>query len=178
MIEPLNQGDTDGLCGLYCLMNAIRIVMAPHRELKREEVRALFTAGVRFLAQQGTLPEAVHSCVGEQEWPKLARYLVATAQDIVGRPIFLERARLSKSVAIRETIRSIEGMITSGKAPCVFLRGKSQHYTVISGYTPLSFKLFDSYGYRWVLRRSCGATGTPRSLHRFHVQSIIALSAP
>ena len=178
IIEPLNQGDSDGLCGLYCLINAIRIVMAPHRELEREEVRALFTAGVGFLARQGTLLEAVHSCVGEREWPKLARHLVATAQDIVERPILLERIRLSKGVAIQETIRNIEGMINSGKAPCIFLRGKSRHYTVISGYTPSSLRLFDSFGYHRVLRRSCGTVRTPGSLHRFHVQSIIAVTAP
>lgn len=176
IIEPLNQGDSDGLCGLYCLINAIRIVMAPHYELKREEVRALFTAGVGFLSRQGTLLEAVHSCVAEREWPKLAQHLVATAQDIVGRPILLEQTRLSKGTTIHETIRSIEMMIASGKAPCVFLRGKSRHYTVISGYTPLSLRLFDSFGYQRVLRRSCGTTRTPGSLHRFHLQSIIALS--
>ena len=177
-IEPLTQGDSDGLCGLYCLINAIRIVLAPHSQLKRAEVRVLFTAGVHFLARQGTLPEAVHSCVGEREWPKLARLLVATAQDIVGRPIVLERVKLPKSVGSHDTIQSIERMITLGKAPCVFLRGKSRHYTVISGYTPLSLKLFDSFGYHRVLRRSCGTTGTPGLRHRFHLQSIIALSAP
>lgn len=74
--------------------------------------------------------------------------------------------------------RGIEGMIISGKAPCVFLRGKSRHYTVISGYTPSSLRLFDSFGYHRVLRRSCGTAGTPGTLHRFHVQSIIALTAP
>lgn len=152
--------------------------MAPYRELEREEVRALFTAGVGFLARQGTLLEAVHSCVGEREWPKLARCLVATAQDIVDRPILLERTTLSKSLEIRDTIRGIEGMITAGKAPCVFLCGKSRHYTVISGYTPSSLRLFDSFGYHRVLRRSCGTSGTSGSLHRFHLQSIIALTAP
>lgn len=178
LIEPLTQGDSDGLCGLYCLINAVRIVMAPHRELKREEVRALFTAGVHVLAREGSLPEAVHSCVGEREWPKLARLLVANAQDIVNRPILLERVKLPNGAGNHEAIRSIERMITSAKAPCVFLRGKSRHYTVISGYTPLSLKLFDSFGYHRVLRRSCGTTRTPGSRHRFHLRSIVALSAP
>lgn len=178
LIEPVTQGDLDGLCGLYCLINAIRVVMAPHRELKREEVRAMFTAGVRFLDRQGTLPETVHSCIGERDWPKLARRLVATAQNIVDRPILLERARLSKGVETAETIQSLEQMIASGKAPCIFLRGKSQHYTVISGYTPSSLKLFDSFGYHRVLRRSCGTARTAGSIHRFHLQSIITLAAP
>lgn len=176
LIDPLTQGDFDGLCGLYCLINAIRILMAPHRELKRKEVRALFTAGVQFLAQRGNLPEAVHSCVGEREWPKLARRLVTTAQEIVDRPIVLERGRLLRGVGIDETIRSVEEMITSGKAPCVFLRGKSRHYTVISGYTPVSLKLFDSFGFHRLLIKSCGTTSEETARHRLHVQSMIALA--
>ncbi len=178
LIDPVTQGDLDGLCGLYCLINAIRIVMAPHQELKREEVRAMFTAGVHFLARQGTLPETVNSCIGERDWPKLARHLVATAQKIVDRPILIERTTLSKYAACHETIRDIERMITAGKAPCVFFRGKARHYTVISGYTPLSLRLFDSFGYHRVLRGSCGTAGTSGTLHRFHLQSIIALTAP
>lgn len=176
LVEPLAQGDTDGLCGLYCLINAIRIVMAPYRELRREEVRALFTAGVGFLTRQGSLPEAVHSCIRERDWPKVATSIGVAAQDIIERPIVVEQAKLSRRVSSADTFRSLEQMIISGKAPCVFVRGKSRHYTVISGYTPLSFKLFDSFGYHRVLRRSCGTAGSASSLHRFHIQSIVAVS--
>jgi hypothetical protein len=133
---------------------------------------------VRFLARQGSLPEAVHSCIGERDWPKLARHLVEIAQDTGGRPIALEHARLPNRVGIAETSRSITEMITSGAAPCVFLRGKTRHYTVISGYTPSSFKLFDSFGFHRVLRRSCSTTEAPGPRHRFHLRSIISLSAP
>lgn len=150
--------------------------MAPHRELKREEVRAVFTAGMNILALQGALPEAVHSCIRERDWPKLARRLVTTAQDVVERPILIEWLKLSKSMAIEEAICSIERLVTAGKAPCVFLRGKSRHYTVISGYTPLSLKLFDSFGFHRLLIKSCGTTCEQKARHRLHVQSIIALA--
>lgn len=177
MIEPATQGDYDGLCALYCIINAIRLVMAPRKELTREEVRALFTAGVRFLEQNGSLAEALHSCVSKKIWPKLAERIVATAQPMAQRSILLERPKLSKDAPIQDTFCRIERMIASGKAPCMFLRGKYRHYSVISGYTPASLRLFDSYGHRWVWRQSCGTTATPAALHRIHVQSIIALSA-
>lgn len=177
IIEPATQGDYDGLCALYCIVNAIRLVMAPHRELTREEGRALFRAGVRFLERQSALTEATLYCVNEWVWPKLAKRLVAKAQEAAERPIVFEHAPLSEDAPIHRTLHRIEGMIASGKAPCVFLRGRTRHYTVISGYTPLSLKLFDSFGYHWVLRRSCG-TQTPRSVHRFHVQSILTVAAP
>ena len=178
LIQPATQGDYDGLCGLYCIINAIRLVMAPHRELKRNELRALFVAGVRFLQRRGSLPNAVHSCVRERDWPKLATRIVSKAQRLTLRPIVLERPGLSDDEPIDETLRLIERMIISGKAPCVFLRGKSRHYSVVSGYTAISLRLFDSYGYRRVLRRSFGAAGATTSLHRFHMQSIMTLMAP
>lgn len=176
LIQPATQGDYDGLCGLYCIINAIRLVMAYQRELDREEVRALFTAGVRYLEQKGSLAEALHSCVSKQGWPKLAERIVATAQPMADPFILLERPRLSKDAPIIDIFRCIEKLIASGKAPCVFLRGRYRHYSVISGYTPASLRLFDSYGHRWVWRRSCGTTETSTALHRIQVQSIIALS--
>ncbi len=177
-MRPVIQGACDGLCGLYCIINAIRLVMAPHGQLSHEDDRALFTAGVRFLARNGKLPEAVHSCVSERVWPQLAKHLVARAQLLVGRKILLERLMLPKDASVHETLRYIETMIISGKAPCIFLRGSYRHYSVISGFTPASLKLFDSYGYHWLRRRYCGTTGSPTALHRIHVQSIIALTAP
>jgi hypothetical protein len=132
---------------------------------------------VRFLERQGALPEALLYCVDEWVWTKLAKRIVARAQDSAERPIILERVPLPEDAPIHETLHRIERMIASGKAPCVFLRGKYRHYSVISGYTPLSLKLFDSVGYHWVMRRSCG-TRKPSSLHRFHVQSVITIAAP
>ena len=177
MMEPATQGDYDGLCALYCIINGIRLVLAPQRELTRGEERALFRAGVRFLDRQSALTEATLYCVNEWVWPKLAKRVVAKAQDFAERPIILEHTSLSEDAPIHRTLHRIEGMIASGKAPCVFLRGKYRHYSVISGYTPLSLKLFDSFGYHWVLRKSCGAEA-PTSLHRFHMQSIITIAAP
>lgn len=178
MIQPAGQGDYDGLCGLYCIVNAIRLVLAPHGELSRTEVKGLFAEGVRFLARRGNLPEAVHSCVAEREWPKLVEHMSGAAQAVADRSIHVEQPRLSKHESIHDALCRIEGIIRAGRAPCVFLRGKYRHYSVISGYTPVSLKLFDSFGYRWLLRRSCGTTLTPESLHRLHTPSIIALSAP
>ena len=177
LTDPAAQGDYDGLCGLYCIINAVKLVMAPHRELRHDEARSLFAVGVRFLLQRGGLPKAVHSCVRPRDWPGLAERIVASTQRIAGFPIVLDRPRLSANAPFEATLSHVERMITAGMAPCVFLRGSYRHYSVISGYTPASLLLFDSFSYHWVRRRSCGTTATHTSLHRFHVQSIITLAA-
>lgn len=176
MIQPSTQGDHDGLCGLYCIINAVRLVSAPHRQLTHDEVRALFGVGVRFLARQGCLSKSVRACISERVWPSLAKRIVTAAQPLMERSIILQEPILPIDAPFNETLRHIEAMIDSGKAPCVFLRGKYRHYSVISGYTPISLRLFDSFGYCWVRRISCGSTAGPMCLHRFHVESLITLS--
>jgi hypothetical protein len=177
LIEPITQGDYDGLCGLYCVINAVRLVLAPRRELTHEEVKTLFAAGVRFLARRSCLAEAVHSCIPEHTWVNLAKHVVAAAQPMTNRRILLRRPKSSENAPIEETMRRIERMVHSGQAPCVFLRGTYRHYSVISGYTPVSLKLFDSFGYRWVLRRTCGTTNRPEVLHRLHMRSLMTPEA-
>ena len=121
------------------------------------------------------MPEAVHSCARDPDWPKLACRLVAKAQDLVQRPICIEPCAPTKSATIQDTLLRIEQMIVSGKAPCVFFRGISRHYSVISGYTPLSLLLFDSFGYCRVLRRSCETTETATLAHRYQLRGVFGV---
>lgn len=176
MIEPVSQGDYDGLCGLYCIINAFRLVSAPYEELSRDTVKALFKAGVTFLARRGRLSRAVQSAVEEGTWPRLADHMATEARRL-GFCIVLEQSLKHNRMASADITRLIERLITSGKAPMVFMRGKYRHYSVISGYTPASFKLFDSFGYHWVRRSSCSIDPAAISVHRFHVPSLIAVSA-
>ena len=176
LVKPAVQGDYDGLCGLYCLINAVRLVLAPHRELKHEEVRTLFAAGVGFLTSRGALPNAVHSCVTERDWPKLAARIVEVTEAIAGRPIHLDRPLLPARETCQAALSRLDGLIASSKAACVFLRGRTRHYTVISGYTPASLMLFDSFGYRRVLRSSCGTRKGDRRRHRLHLRAIFTVS--
>ena len=178
LINPLNQGDLDGLCGLYCIINAIRLVLAPHRELQDREARLLFRAGLRFIDEQSNLLRAVPKSVGRKRWPLLAERLSVSAERLSGIPIVLERPLLPNAPpTAEETLIAIEMMIHANKAPMVFVRGEYRHYTVICGYTPKSLRLFDSFGYHWVRRTSCGPVASAKSLHRFHLSSLIAVSA-
>ena len=177
MIEPVTQGDYDGLCGLYCIINAIRLVAAPYRELSHDEVRLLFKSGVTFLAKRGSLPTAVHSAVGKGTWPHLAEQIAKAARTLGDIQFGLARP-IKPGAPSAAIMLSLERLITSGQAPMVFMRGKYRHYSVISGYTPASFKLFDSFGYHWVRRSSCSLAPTDKpTLHRFHIDSLIAVSA-
>lgn len=176
MIDPISQGDYDGLCSLYAIINAIRLVTAPLKELSDDEGKSLFKAGVNFLAKRGRVANAVHSGVGQATWPQLAQHLARAAVRL-RVPIFLEQPFTKSNMPAEAAARTIEQLITAGKAPVVFMRGKYRHYSVISGYTPFSFKLFDSFDYHWVRRSSCSLDEVSVALHRLHVPSLIAFSS-
>lgn len=136
----------------------------------------LFAAGVGILARRGGLLTAVRSCVTEQDWPRLAASVVKAAQPMADRLIRLERPHLPTIEGGPEILNRIGSLVASGRAPCVFLRGWSRHYTVISGYTPASLVLFDSFGYRRVLRSSCGTRKRENKRHRLHLKSVFTVS--
>lgn len=175
IIEPATQGDYDGLCGLYSILNAVCLVAAPQNELSHDEVRLLFQSGVAYLARQGSLTKAVHTGIAQQACLKLARHVARAAQKKLCLHIMLEQPFPNAQLPVDEAMRMIEGLITSGKAPVVFMRGKYRHYSVISGFTKLSLRLFDSFDNHWVRRKSCGF-GEGSARHRLHLPSLIAVS--
>lgn len=176
LIEPLHQGDYDGLCGLYCIINAVRLVLAPHHDLTDEEVRSLFWTGVRYLDSEGSLSKALRLSVGRRLWPKLAERIRSRAEQITNIRIVFDRPKEALATP-EEALAAIETMIVAKQAPMVFMRGKYRHYSVVCGYTLKSLRLFDSYGYQWVRRASCGPADCTTSLHRFHLASMIAVRA-
>ena len=53
--RPFEQGDLDGLCGVYAVVNAVRHAAYPHRRLSAAESRGLFAALLAELADEGRL---------------------------------------------------------------------------------------------------------------------------
>jgi hypothetical protein len=178
LIQPVTQGQYDGLCALYCIINGIRLVLAPHKQLSRTETGKLFACGIRFIDEEASLSRAVRRSVGVRTWPRLAERLRARAQRMTGIQMTLERPLASSSpMPPDEAIAAIERLILARRAPMVFLRGKYRHYTVICGFSSASLRLFDSAGFQRVQRSSCCTTSELPSLHRIHVPSLITLAA-
>lgn len=91
VIQPITQGDYDGLCGLYAIINAICLVAAPEKELNHDEVRVLFQAGVTHLARQGKLTRAVHTGIAQEAYLQLAQHVTRAARKRLRIHIMLEQ---------------------------------------------------------------------------------------
>ena len=177
LVQPICQGDYDGLCGLYCILNAIRLVAAPYRILNHKESQTLFVTGVRFLDTAGILPKAVCWSIEKRRWHRLADVMRREARRSLGLTLHFDNPFANgQGVATAEALEAIERMIGQHKAIMVFVRGAYRHYTVIAGYTPESFKLFDSYGYRWIRKACCTTDPDEKARHQLHIESMIVVS--
>ena len=175
-MTPLYQGDCcDGLCGLYSVVNAIRLAMARKRPLSDKEVAALLRAGLRFIETRRGLTASLTGGMQQTLWCRLADALVAYVFRLTDVPLFVEQPFRDGPLMTRDqAFLIIEGMIVRQKATMLLRRGA--HYTIISGFTATSFSLFDSAGGSWVMKTSCGVNGdSPRTRHQFCPASITAI---
>ena len=177
-VKPLQQGDLDGLCGLYAAINALRLVLAPVRQVKRPEALLWFRTGLEFLGETGNLEDIIACGIGPQLWLDLMKKLAAVASGnnsfyvSVSQP--LKHTKPANRARMYETI---EVAVLQGRAVLISLSGAHDHYTVVSGFSPSSLRLFDSGHLQRIGRADCG---TQRSgdkwRHRINARTLTVVS--
>jgi hypothetical protein len=176
IIAPLAQGDHDGLCGVYAIINGCRLVLAPRRELIQSELWRLFRSAYHWLDEREELTAAVTRAVGKAAWPQLTRFLCREINEITNAQLTVSKLATSADGPSR-VINRIEAAILRGEAPIVFMRGQYRHYSVVCGYTDEHLTLFDSYGYARVRRASLLTRRQEATYHRFHAASVLSVAA-
>lgn len=142
-IEPLQQGSMDNLCGLYAIVNALRLLRPP----SARHDRRLFEAGVSYLDNREWL-----SAVMIEGMPtRLFATLAANLGNVEGRAV--QRMASSRKGDMLED--AIMRAIVAGSPVVVSIDPPVDHYSVLCGYSPSRWLLFDSFGGRW-LKRSPG----------------------
>lgn len=158
-IEPYAQGDLDELCGLYAIVNGIRLANHPKSPLSRTDSMRVFHRGWRFLDRRG-YADAVREGVSSDLWIKLADHVARYAAKHGIARIHLGRiAQHEEPEGLPRTIAVIEETVVGGTPVAVELRKSLNHFTVVSAVTDERWILFDSYGYRWIEKRSLGTRG-------------------
>ena len=154
-LRPLRQGDLDGLCGVYAVVNAIRLVVYPFRPLRRSELTALFECGLAELSQTRRLRRSIVEGMNQRTWLRLCDEMVFEASAITGLELFASRLFDGKEVATdRDVLRIIRRNLRDGWPVLVALMDSYNHTTVIAGYSRTRLTLYDSSGHRWTWIRS------------------------
>ena len=140
-LAPYAQGELDSLCGLYSIINAIRLVRYPVAPVSSAKSRSLFTAGIEFLRDTGSLDPALVNGINIRRWKLLAALLAEHAST----PKWSIAVETTKHrMPARAIMRYIDDSVAMGLPMLLHLGRRHQHYTVISGVTQHSILLFDS----------------------------------
>lgn len=171
-LEPYRQGALDGLCGLYGLINALRLATADNTPLSKAQSKELFAAGVDFLHRKKGFREAAVAGLKARRRLALARHL-AKLVSATHCPVVIERPDYSAWTSIDEVFGWIEESLSDGKPVVAALMGGLNHFTVIAGSTATRLELIDSDGLRFVRKSSCGLKS---GRHRIPPQGLLRIA--
>lgn len=159
------QGNLDGLCGVYAVVNSVRN-LSPKR-LKSVEEKELFRQLIAKLGEEGRLEDAL--CHGMTVQP-LGRLIDCATE-------FLEinwGCTISRRLAFGQAPESLQefwGKISAhvddhGPGSVILgLGGKYDHWTCIAKASETALTLIDSDGIRRLHRKHCTISAAQRSRH-------------
>lgn len=169
---PYRQGDLDGLCGLYAIINAFAAVMAPTAPLSRSEAHLLFGAGIVWLDGRKKLRAVAIGGMEDELVFALAQHMAESLQKWLGRTVDVSRPRPG-TWQRKALLAIIDAALDEGHVVIAGLGHTHEHVSVIVCGTPSRYMLNDSDGLRWIARRSIGTHYSKRRRHRLGPRDII-----
>jgi hypothetical protein len=147
---PYRQGELDGLCGLYGIINATKLALLPEKRIKPAEIEDFFAFLIARLHADRMLHDAITDGLSA---PVVSRLLAQTdrwLQKRFGATLRTERPFYLKPGASQMTVvRSIAGHLAEpNTSALVVVDGGLPylHWTVVRKVTAASLVLFDADG--------------------------------
>lgn len=154
-LKPWRQGELDCLCGLYGILQGLRLAVADNAPLSKAQSTELFAAGVEFLHRKNGFHEAALAGLKARRRLALAIHLARVVSN-THCPVVVERPDYAAWGSIDDLFGWIEQSLSDGKPVMAALMGGLNHFTVIAGSSATRLELFDSDGLRFVRKSSCG----------------------
>ncbi|WOK37290.1 hypothetical protein [Sphingomonas sp. C3-2] len=165
-MAPLAQGKLDGLCGLYAIINALRLTAWPHKVLTYTDSKALFSFGTKFLHRRRQLKHVIRDGMPASLWRELADAVAAEAEPRAGIALaVLPYDAEPNSTDTTQLFDFIHSMLMAQRPVLIELGNCYRHYTVIAGISAARLELFDSWGYAHIHRNACGYGPVARQRH-------------
>jgi hypothetical protein len=172
-IEPFQQGDLDGLCGVYAIINALRLL---HPSLDRDAAHALFRKLIKTLGKTFRNPTKP---VYDGICPTVLEDLLITARqqvrrhhslEIVVKPLVLWRKRPT----LADVWDAFREQLNGEQVAILVLSGVFEHWTVAYAASETTIRLFDSAD-RKVITRSRATLQITSTRHRLHPRSVLLI---
>lgn len=162
---PFRQGSLDGLCGLYSIINAIKLMHGG----QRIPSKSIFKDSLRQLAEAHVLADIV---VNGMQRITLSGVLKVAAQRVT-----LSRSwpfHGKKRPTLAEVWSALEAHVCEeeGRVAIIVFGGERWgHWTVVRAVTPRKLVLFDSRG-RSHLNRAICTTGEPTKTRPVTIEAV------
>ncbi|MBS3652411.1 hypothetical protein KEU06_27865 [Pseudaminobacter sp. 19-2017] len=165
-IQPFKQGQLDGLCGIYAIINAIRIALgAEEKRFRRSDWEELFYVLLCAVDEEIGAVKAVSYGLSAKSFRKAAKVAVEHMRDEHEAAISITRLipRHAKPTA-PQVIQAIDAT-SAGQAVIAGLSGKLDHWTICRRVSAKSLILFDSNSYLRIARPNCRMCYEPKHDH-------------
>ena len=158
-LQALEQGDLDSLCGLYAVINAVRLVVYPDHILTPGMLACLFERGLGTLSHKRKLKQTLTHGIDNALWLLMCRAVIAEAETLVDRRITI-RPLVGENRPWRtpDVVRGIKRALRHDRPVLICLEGRLDHCSVVVGSSAKRFYLFDSAGRRWISINSLSAS--------------------
>jgi hypothetical protein len=151
-LNPYRQGRLDGLCGVYALINALRLLCP---RLDEDTCERVFCALIRARARQKCSPLAVISGgLSRRELLQLIGPWQRFAAREFGITLTINRPKVSEP-SLRGLWRGLCRALDGKSIAIVGLDGIERHWTVVYAATERTLRVADSSGLRVIFRSQC-----------------------
>jgi hypothetical protein len=151
-IRPYHQGRLDGLCGIYALVNALRLLCP---RLDENACEAAFCALIRARARQTVSPlTVIHGGLSRRELLKLIDPWQRFAARELGIRLTVAQLKVTEP-SLRGIWCSLCEVLDGKSVVIVGLDGIERHWTVAYAATERTLRVADSCGMRMILRAQC-----------------------
>jgi hypothetical protein len=148
-MKPYRQGDLDGLCGIYSIVNALRLVC----NLNNDECLILFKESLALLEKNKKLSEIV--ALGTS-----IVLLTRVFREVIDKKYPIKRTKpfhKNKDVTLNEYWNALKEFLSEpNRVVIIGIDGDDWdgHWTVIESVTPKMLVQFDSYDGKWLYKKN------------------------
>jgi hypothetical protein len=146
--RPFQQGNLDGLCGIYALINAIRLATADHLHLSNNEWMGVFGSLLAQADRHTGATDLVTGGIGTRRLIALTRYAIDHMANHHGIELTMSRPLIElERPSKRKLIAKLRRLVGRPASAVLFgLGGHLDHWTVVCSVSDRSLGLFDSSG--------------------------------
>ena len=163
--RPRQQGDIDGLCGFYAIINALRLAFQPIGGLAVQHERLIWRSIVRAADRKWRFASLFLGGTHTYQFLDLARYAAKSAYRLTGKKVVLKPLFRRD---VEACARSLDAVVASLKAKghASILAGldskELSHWTVITGVSRSTLRVLDSDGFHYLRLDGCRLDQRPR----------------